>query len=216
MSTSAGEVEHASPAAREAADRHVEAQRESFLAEHQALIEAVYAIAAVDDDLSPTVAQIVERSGLSNQAFYAHFSSKDELLLAVMADGRHRLVGYLSHRMDGTEDPTERVREWVRGVMAQAADPEAARRSRPFAVHADRLAAEHPDENRRSVELLSAQFAGAVAAVASAEPPADRTVELALWTCLAEMQRLLRARIRPSDADIEATVTFIVNGLDLI
>ena len=181
--------------------------------EHQALIEAVYDIAAADDDLNPTVARIVEHSGLSNQAFYSHFASKDELLLAVLADGRHRLVGYLDHRMSGANSDVGAVEEWIRGVMAQTTDDTAAKRSRPFALQADRLAAQYPAENRRSVELLMDQFRGAVRAAAPTVSPA--ALEFAFWSCLAEMQRLLRTEHTPTDADIDSIVAVLTGGLGL-
>ena len=44
-------------------------------------------------DIDPRVSDIVaRRPGLSNQAFYRHFRGKDELLVAVLDDGRQRLL----------------------------------------------------------------------------------------------------------------------------
>jgi AcrR family transcriptional regulator len=212
--TPPGAASPPSAAALEAADRHVEAQRDAFLTEHQALIEAVYDIAADDDDLNPTVARIVEQSGLSNQAFYSHFTSKDELLLAVLEDGRHRLVEYLDRRMGTAASEVDAVEEWIRGVMAQAADDRSARRSRPFALQADRLAADHSAENRRSVELLKDQFSS-TAHRATSSPITDATVDFEFWSCLAEMQRLLRGGVTPTADEIDSIVGFVIRGLGL-
>jgi AcrR family transcriptional regulator len=68
----------------------------------------------------PRVADIVEAAGLSNDAFYRHFPSKDALVAAILDDGAERLHDYLAHQMTKATTPEERVRRWVGGVMAQA------------------------------------------------------------------------------------------------
>ena len=68
----------------------------------------------------PRVADIVAAAGLSNDAFYRHFRSKDDLVNALLEDGAERLRGYLSHQMAKARTPEARVRRWVEGVLAQA------------------------------------------------------------------------------------------------
>ena len=68
----------------------------------------------------PRVADIVAAAGLSNDAFYRHFRSKDDLVNALLDDGAERLRGYLSHQMAKGRTPEARVRRWVEGVLAQA------------------------------------------------------------------------------------------------
>jgi AcrR family transcriptional regulator len=51
------------------------------------LVAASFALIRETGSLEPSVAAIVERAGLSNQAFYRHFESKDELLLGVLDEG---------------------------------------------------------------------------------------------------------------------------------
>lgn len=68
----------------------------------------------------PRVADIVEEAGLSNDAFYRHFPSKDALVQAILEDGADRLCGYLAHRMAKEAEPATKVRAWVEGVLAQA------------------------------------------------------------------------------------------------
>lgn len=68
----------------------------------------------------PRVADIVAAAGLSNDAFYRHFKSKDDLVVAILEDGTDRLVSYLSHQMAKESQPTAKVRRWVEGVMSQA------------------------------------------------------------------------------------------------
>lgn len=66
------------------------------------------------------VADIVAAAGLSNEAFYRHFPSKDELVAALLDDGAQRLRGYLVHQMAKERGPEGQVRRWVEGVLAQA------------------------------------------------------------------------------------------------
>jgi AcrR family transcriptional regulator len=68
----------------------------------------------------PRVADIVAAAGLSNDAFYRHFRSKDDLVNALLEDGAERLRGYLSHQMAKARTPEARVRRWVEGVLGQA------------------------------------------------------------------------------------------------
>jgi AcrR family transcriptional regulator len=68
----------------------------------------------------PRVADIVAAAGLSNDAFYRHFASKDALVAALLEDGADRLVSYLAHQMSKEVTPEAKVRRWVEGVFSQA------------------------------------------------------------------------------------------------
>jgi AcrR family transcriptional regulator len=68
----------------------------------------------------PRVADIVGAAGLSNDAFYRHFKSKDDLVTAILEDGGERLRSYLAHQLAKEPTPGGQIRCWVRGVLAQA------------------------------------------------------------------------------------------------
>ena len=70
-------------------------------------------------DSRARVADIVGAAGLSNDAFYRHFPSKDALVAAVIDDGSKRLHGYLTHQMAKETTPEGRIRRWVEGVLAR-------------------------------------------------------------------------------------------------
>lgn len=74
----------------------------------------------------PRVADIVAAAGLSNDAFYRHFTSKDGLITALIEDGAEVLHGYLTHQMAKEQSPEGRIRCWVEGVMSQADEEVAA------------------------------------------------------------------------------------------
>ena len=66
------------------------------------------------------MADIVAEAGLSNDAFYRHFRSKDALVTAILEDGGERLHSYLAHQLAKEPTPEGQVRRWVEGVLAQA------------------------------------------------------------------------------------------------
>jgi AcrR family transcriptional regulator len=68
----------------------------------------------------PRVADIVTAAGLSNDAFYRHFPSKDALVAALVDEGALRLQSYLDHQMAKELTPEAKVRRWVEGVLSQA------------------------------------------------------------------------------------------------
>jgi AcrR family transcriptional regulator len=74
----------------------------------------------------PRVADIVAAAGLSNEAFYRHFPSKDALVATLLEDGAVRLRSYLEHQMAKARDAEQQVRRWIEGVLSQSDDDIAA------------------------------------------------------------------------------------------
>jgi AcrR family transcriptional regulator len=202
------------------AGRSLARRHSAYVEEVQRLIDATYAVVRRTGNVDPRVSDIVREAGSSNQAFYRHFRSKDELLSAILADGRQRLVGYLEHRMAQTESPLGRVRAWIEGVLAQAANAEAAERTRPFAVHGDRLADQFPAEQQASVAALTTLLEAAIAdAAAAGELPPDtdaaRGARAVYHLTVGQMHRFLIDRTRPPRRDTEHLVGFALRGLGL-
>lgn len=111
----------------------------------------------------PRVADIVAAAGLSNDAFYRHFPSKDALMAAVLADGAERLAEYVAHRMSKEAEPRARVRGWVAAILAQA-EPALAADTRAVLCHtgalgADLVTGQAGSAPRRLALLLHAPFA---------------------------------------------------------
>jgi AcrR family transcriptional regulator len=183
---------------------------EAYAEEARRLIDAGFAVMRRLGSIEPRVSDIVREAGLSNQAFYRHFRSKDELLLAVLDDGQRRLVGYLEHRLAGSEPGPEHVRRWIEGVMAQARDRDAAANTRPFAINAARLADRFREEAARSRELVVAPLRPAVAAMGG-DPgrDADAIYQLAMGS----MTDALVHGETPSRADVEHLVGFALAGI---
>lgn len=74
---------------------------------------------------SAKVADIVSVAGLSNDAFYRHFKSKDALVAALIEDGSERVAAAITERMAKEPSPEGQVRRWLEGMLSAAAAPHA-------------------------------------------------------------------------------------------
>jgi AcrR family transcriptional regulator len=93
---------------------------EEYASEVRRLLDAALeVIRSCGTSSRPRVADIVTAAGLSNEAFYRHFPSKDSLVAALLEDGTDRLASYLSHQMGKEATPEAQVRRWVEGVLSQ-------------------------------------------------------------------------------------------------
>lgn len=198
-------------------DRSLRGRREAAEREVGRLVEAALALIRRTGRLEPRVSEIVREAGLHNQAFYRHFRSKHELLVAVLDQGIALLAGYLDHRMQGAPDPAARVREWVAGILAQALDPEAAEATRPFVLARGRLADACPEEVRESERRLTALVRSAIVEgkAAGAFPNADpeRDAEILYLLAMGWVERRLTDPGPALPEDAAALEAFAMAGL---
>jgi AcrR family transcriptional regulator len=155
-------------------DRSVADRRTAYVEEITEIVEATYRVIQRTGSFDPGLREILRESGLSTQAFYKHFRSKDELLLVLLDDGRRKLEGYLRHRMEKAKTPAARIQAWIEGVLAQAANPQAAERTRPFLANRDRLAERFPAEQQASADLLVGLLAEAIGELPGSKRDATR------------------------------------------
>jgi AcrR family transcriptional regulator len=194
---------------RSLAERALADRRDQYEAEVRALLDAAFAVMRRTESIDPPVRDIVREAGLSNQAFYRHFASKDALLLAVLADGRRQLVAYLASRLAATDDPAEQVRRYVDGIMAQSRDVAAAEATRPFAIDGNRLAAHYPE----AVAASRAELLDLARPAVHALGGDDLDVELIHDLTMARMHDALVQRRRPQPREVQRLVDFCVKGL---
>ncbi len=191
------------------ADRALDERRAAYADEVRRLIDAAYALMRATGDIDPRVGDVVRAAGLSNQAFYRHFKSKDELLLAVLTDGQHRLLATLQTRMARVEPGAPQVAAWIEGVMAQARNADAAENTRPFALNGARLADIFPADWSALREAVIAPLRDAVAA-AGGDP--DRDADAIYHVTFGEMEDALKRRMHPSRDDVDHLVHFAMKG----
>ena len=149
----------------------------------------------------PRVADIVAAAGLSNDAFYRHFPSKDALVAALLEDGTERLQGYLAHQMAKEPTPQGQVRRWVEGVLAQAADEDIAATTLAVLWNGgsvgEGLPTGRPSASQPLATLLHAPFAE----LGSADPGLDAS--LAAHAVVGQLSDFLWQRTRPSPERID-------------
>jgi AcrR family transcriptional regulator len=160
---------------------------------------------------SPRVADILDDAGLSRDAFYRHFASKEDLVEAIVEVGAMRLVSYLDHQMGKVESPEEKIRQWVRGVMSQATDPDVACTTRAVLWNGSRVA--YRTESFDSVAVLSDLLIEPLAAVSSPDPRRDaRTIGFAV---MGQLRAALGEATTPNDADVEHLVHFCQSAVGI-
>jgi AcrR family transcriptional regulator len=208
---------HLGPVAARSARRALARREASHDEAVRKLVDASFALIRETGSLEPSVASIVERAGLSNQAFYRHFHSKDELLLGVLDEGFRLLASYLAHRVERADGAEAKIRTWIGGVLEQALQGEAAAATRPFAVSRARLSELFPDEVEASERELCAPLRDALAqAVASGElPGADRVRDAdAIYTlAIGWVQRKLSQREPATRAEADHLIEFALAAL---
>ena len=187
---------------RSVAARTLRGRSDAYADEIRRLLDATFAVMRRTGELDPRVSDIVRDSGLSNQAFYRHFRGKDELLVAVLADGQRRLVATLEEHMEAAPPGPPRVRAWVEVVLAQARQPAAAANTRPFAINGLRLADRYPDEWEASRDELLAPLRAAITEGGGDPDDAALVYHLAMGA----MQDALVRRTPPTEAELERVV----------
>jgi AcrR family transcriptional regulator len=193
--------------------RSLAGRAQTYADEVHRIVTATYRVVERTGSLDPTVRAILKESGVSRQTFYRHFPSKDALLVALLDDGRRQIADYLRRRMAKTDDLPGRVRAWVEGVLAQAADPAAAGRTRPFLANLDRLNDGYPDEQRASAAAMVAPLEEALAE--AGHPEAEQQAHLVYLLAVAAMHEHIRDRGKPSPRDVERLVAFCLRALGI-
>lgn len=160
---------------------------------------------------SPRVADIVAAAGLSNDAFYRHFASKEALVAAILEDGSARLRSYLAHQMAKESTAEGKVRRWVEGLMSQAADDEIAATTRAVLWNggtlSDSLGVRPPSPAASLASLLHEPFAQ----LGSSDPDADAA--LVAHAAVGMLSDFLWQRVPPTRAQTDHIVAFCLHAL---
>lgn len=200
-----------------AVGRSIERRRATAQHEIERLVAAALKVIRETGRLEPTVSAILAEAGLSNQAFYRHFRSKHELLVAVLDQGIRGLARYLETRMDATRSATDATREWIRGMAAQASDPTGARATRPFVLARGNLSESFPKEVAASAIQIQAPLRKALergrATGEMTDVDPERDAESAYLLMMGWLEaRLLEDRV-PTRHELDSLEAFLLAGL---
>ncbi|HEY7948151.1 MAG TPA: hypothetical protein VID75_10750, partial [Acidimicrobiales bacterium] len=155
----------------------------------------------------------------------------DELMLALLDEGRRRLLSTLRHRMQRSTAPADQVRAWIEGVLAQASNAAAAARTRPWVTSEQRLAELFPEEQQASVDLIIGLLDDPImhlagrsvrrgraadepdAAAHAADRAAARAAAVMVYRLtFATLRSHLADGTRPTPSDLEDLVGFCLRG----
>lgn len=180
-------------------------QREATQEVERILDAALVVIERVAPD-PPRVNDIVVEAGTSNAAFYRYFSSKDDLILAVIERGVGMVVSYLEHEMAKEPTPLAAVARWIEGALAQVSDPHLTRMSRAalsqLTVHKD-------NELTQPLRLLLLQQ---IVAVGCTDP--EHAADAVFATVMGTLRRHLSAATQASPGEVEYLGSFCLKAID--
>jgi AcrR family transcriptional regulator len=194
-----------------AAARSVEAQRRRAEEEVQALVAAGLAVLRRSGAAGLTVAEVLADAGLSTRAFYRHFQSKDELVLAVYEREAERRHTGLVRRLDEAGSPRAALEAWIDEMLALGFDPRRARRTNVLAQEGARLQTDFPVEFAAIVAGAVEPLEGVLRAIPTPEPTRDA------WSTYAVTWELVQQKLRGSAVDLEVArahvLRFCLGGL---
>lgn len=191
-----------------AVDRALSKQRAEATREVEAVLDAALRVAERVSPAAPRVADIVAEAGLSNQAFYRYFGGKDDLMRAVYERGIARLHSYLEHQVSKETEPAAQVEAWIRGVLTQVTDRQAARQS---AAIIRQLGRQADLDDGGLIAEVGALLTGPVAGAGSASP--ERDAELIAEAVFGVMRRHAQHVTAPGPAECDHVVGFCLRGL---
>ncbi|MER6798046.1 TetR/AcrR family transcriptional regulator, partial [Amycolatopsis mediterranei] len=105
--------------------------------ERDRLVDAAYRALVATGGASLSVTEVLRAAELSTRAFYRHFASKDELLLALFRQDSDRVAARL-RRAAAADPPTAALRAFVQAMLRITADPR--RRQRVLVMSSEEIA----------------------------------------------------------------------------
>jgi AcrR family transcriptional regulator len=123
-------------------------------AEERVLIEAAHRVMRRNGFNGATVADILADAGLSTRAFYRHFGSKDELLLAMYRRDSEAVAARIAARCDAALSAAAGLSAWLDEVLSLAYEPRRARRAAVLGSMAAQRADAYPEAYAVAIATL--------------------------------------------------------------
>lgn len=155
------------------------------------------------------VADIVATAGLSNDAFYRHFPSKDALVAALLEDGAQRLAQYTAHQMSKEPSPEGQVRRWVEGVLSQTRE-EIAATTLAVLWNGGSIGESVASGRHSATAPLAALLREPFTRLGSTSPDLDAS--LAAHAVVGKISDYLWQRTTPSPADLDQITAFCLRA----
>jgi AcrR family transcriptional regulator len=127
-------------------ERAVEAAKTRARDDVEQLIRAGLAVLRREGAAEMTIADVLAEAGLSTRAFYRHFSSKSDLLLAIYEHEVELYRPRLARRLDAAPSPRDALVAWIDELLAAGFEPSRGARTRTMFSWAVPLQQEFPVE----------------------------------------------------------------------
>ncbi|MCX4090729.1 TetR/AcrR family transcriptional regulator [Nocardia sp. alder85J] len=210
-STSADAVPAGGDLASRIAQRSLAKREAGYASEIRRLLDAALAeIRTRGTTARVRVADVVAAAGLSNDAFYRHFPSKDALLGALLEDGTERLLSYVTHQMAKEPTPEGRIRRWAAAVLSQATD-DIATTTRAILWNAGGPTTDFESGPPLPGSRLAALLRPAFAELGSADPDFDAAV--VSHATVGVLTDYLWRRAQPTPDEVDRIVAFALRAV---
>jgi AcrR family transcriptional regulator len=157
------------------------------LDEQKALMDAGLTVLRGFGSDGCTVAAVLAEAGLSTRAFYRHFGSKDELILAIYKRDSLASSTKLRDRMTATGSARAALEVWIDETLALAFAPSRVKRTRPLAKEGLRLQAQFPKEFAVIVAGVLDPLVALLRVVPTKDPERDaRSMHAVTWGLVAD------------------------------
>jgi AcrR family transcriptional regulator len=173
-----------------AADRAVAAQRQRAEQEVRVLVDAGLALLRRRGAAGMTVADVLAEANLSTRAFYRHFASKDELLLAVYEHEARRNHAALREALAAAATPRDAVETWIDAMLGLAFDTRRARRTSVLFREGARLRSQFPAEFAAILAGAIEPLSETLEHIPGADPRRDAlSIHAVVWALVEERLR---------------------------
>jgi AcrR family transcriptional regulator len=156
--------------------------------ERKLIVDAALRVMRQNGYAAAQISDILGEAHLSTRAFYRHFQSKDDVLLALFRDNAESTSHQLSARVLAAGAPAAQLDAWVDEILSLGYDRRRARRAALFGSEAARRTAGYAEESRRAEEAFVEPLVEVLRAgrrsgdFPTAEPDTDaRTIYALVW-----------------------------------
>jgi AcrR family transcriptional regulator len=160
----------------------------SRLSEGEVILDAAHSVLREKGASGMTVRDVLAQANLGTRAFYRHFASKDDLVLALFTRTAAQEAERLTRRMAPATDPLAAVTAWIDGRLDLAFDRRISANLQDLSLEAQLRRRETPAELQVAFDLMLAPLiaqlhAGRRAGLfADVNPEADaRSIHDVVW-----------------------------------
>ena len=169
------------------------ATRADPVTERQTILDAALRVMRRNGYDECQITDILAEASLSTRAFYRHFDTKDDVLLAIFRDNAEETSRRLAARVNAAATPVEQLRAWIEEILSLGYDRRRASRVRVLASGAARRTAGYAEERAQANAALCAPLRAVLEAgrASGAFPecvPADDapTIHAIAWRLVSE------------------------------